>query len=210
MFFRVWIGRYCQTDVYLHWTWILFVLAFCSFSLHLAGFVVLAFLCVLLHELGHCLMAQWCGIKAHSIHLFPLGGVAMVELTPDPKTEILVAIAGPLVNLVLAPLCYVASIFLDSGPLGLFTWLALCNATMFGFNLLPIFPMDGGRILRAFCAMLLGDYVSATFWTVRLGQVLAGIMVLASLWFCLPACFLTAGLLIAGAELEWRRVSCEF
>jgi stage IV sporulation protein FB len=143
-------------------------------SLFLLVLVLAVFGCVLLHELGHALMARRFGIPTRDITLYPIGGVARLErMSEEPTQELLIALAGPAVNVVivllLLPLCVlvVQSGHLPPGdPFSPTDWLgALCRfpvalaATNLGlviFNLLPIFPMDGGRVLRALLAMAFG------------------------------------------------------
>jgi Zn-dependent protease len=159
-----------------------------------AGIVVLLGV-VFLHELGHSLVARHYGIHVLDITFWPLGGMArMSEIPEQPKVEALIAIAGPMVNFALAALCVpvlVAIGLLDFG--GVHTdWndtvasLALAfffvNLALGVFNLIPAFPMDGGRVLRA----LLGtasDWVTATRRAVNVGRVFAVLMALAGLFF---------------------------
>lgn len=120
------------------------------------------FFCVFVHELAHSLIARAKGIKINSITLIIFGGVASMEETlPDPKVELPMALAGPLTSLGLGILSfilvYIIDAFVTSAPVaGVlvygFGYLALLNVLLFGFNLLPAFPMDGGRVLRAWLA----------------------------------------------------------
>jgi Zn-dependent protease/CBS domain-containing protein len=137
---------------------------------------------VLLHELGHSVTAQRLGIKVVDITLLPIGGLARMERIPrEPREELLITAAGPLVNFCLAPLLWAAhtlfetavapELLLESSghPLGR---LAVLNLMLGLFNLVPAFPMDGGRLLRAFLAQRL-PYPRATQIAVMLGQALA-------------------------------------
>ncbi len=140
------------------------------------------FTSVLLHEMGHSVMAQRLGIKVVDITLLPIGGLARMERIPrEPREELLITAAGPLVNFVLAPLLWAAHLVFEpaiapgalpnaSGqPLG---QLAGLNLMLGLFNLVPAFPMDGGRLLRAFLAQRM-PYERATHISVMLGQALA-------------------------------------
>jgi Zn-dependent protease/CBS domain-containing protein len=139
--------------------------------------VLLLFLCVVLHEFGHALAAKGFGINTPDITLLPIGGVARLERMPEePKQELIIAIAGPVVNVIIA-LCLFLVLggranldprtAVQSGDL--LSILLVINAGMFLFNLLPAFPMDGGRILRALLATRL-NYARATQIAASIGQ----------------------------------------
>jgi Zn-dependent protease/predicted transcriptional regulator len=119
------------------------------------------FACVFIHELAHSLIARSRGIRINNITLLIFGGVAsMEEGMPDPKVELPMALAGPLTSLALGLICsaiaYLSAAITDPGVAGLFiflfSYLGLLNIVLFAFNLLPAFPMDGGRVLRAWLA----------------------------------------------------------
>ena len=190
------LGRVRGIDIKIHYTF-LFLLALAlllggdrSFGQAAGRFVliVLLFGCVLLHELGHSVVAQAHGIRVRDITLLPIGGIARLEAVPEnPWTELKIAIAGPAVNLgifiLLAPLVVLTFIgaaaeipfmaAVATGPIGsVLLWLCGANLALMAFNLLPAFPLDGGRVLRALLAMRM-DFVRATVIAARVGKVLA-------------------------------------
>jgi Zn-dependent protease/CBS domain-containing protein len=158
---------------------------------------LLLFAIVVLHELGHSVAAQYYGIPVTQIVLLPIGGVAQLERIPEnPTQELVIAIAGPLVNFVIAIVLYLAHLVFRIGgistdePMGLligvgqgginavFNYIFAANLFLAVFNLIPAFPLDGGRVLRALLATRL-DYGRATAIAVNIGQSLAW---LAGLW----------------------------
>lgn len=186
------IGRIAGIDLYVHFTFI-FLLVWVAATHYLAHgdvgealgglmFVIALFVIVVLHELGHALAARRYGIKTRDITLLPIGGVARLERMPeDPAQELVVALAGPAVNAVLAAGLFVG-LMVGRGPApvddvahvggSFLDQLFWVNVSLAVFNLLPAFPMDGGRVLRALLAMKL-DYVRATQVAARIGQGMA-------------------------------------
>jgi len=186
------IGRLWGIDIYMHVTFLLIIgwLAVSYwFELHNWGavisgvlFILTLFLCVVLHEYGHALTARRYGIMTRNITLYPIGGVARLERIPEnPIEELWVALAGPAVNLVIAAVLYVI-LFLTNTPVTLqnmniasgsfLTRLLTINLLLVAFNLLPAFPMDGGRVLRAILAMNM-DHTKATQIAASVGQAMA-------------------------------------
>lgn len=173
------IGTLFGIPIRIHWTFL--VLLYVVASLGIPWLLVLAiFGSVLLHELGHSLVARSYGIRVIDITFWPLGGMArMVEIPEVPKVEGLVAIAGPAVNFVLAGLGFAVlfglGAFGSADPGGAVTWFIGVNLMLGTFNLVPAFPMDGGRLLRAWFARTT-DWLTATEHAVAVGRVIAGIM----------------------------------
>ncbi len=150
------------------------------------------FFCVLLHEFGHVFAARRYGILTPDITLLPIGGVARLERMPKkPSEELVVALCGPLVNVVIAILIAVGlgvPFTLDpnmqiSKVTEFWQTLMAWNIMMVLFNMVPAFPMDGGRVLRAVLAMIIGDYGKATRAAAVIGQGLAVLVVMAMVVF---------------------------
>lgn len=186
------VGRIAGVDLYIHATFLLLVgwVALShwfqgrSVAAAMAGvaFILAIFICVVLHELGHALAAKEFGIKTRDITLLPIGGAARLERMPeDPKQELAVAVAGPVVSLAIAAALFVwLQLTRALEPLGALSLtggsflerLMLVNLFLAVFNLLPAFPMDGGRVLRAALAMRM-DYTRATQVAAVTGQAMA-------------------------------------
>jgi Zn-dependent protease/CBS domain-containing protein len=184
------VGRFGGTAVKIHVTFLL-LLAWIGFSAWRQGgpaaardslvFIILIFVCVVLHEFGHVLVARRYGIQAPEITLLPIGGVASLQALPQkPSQEFAIAIAGPAVNFVIAIvlLLFVGQFNsadlarLDDPQVSLTARLADANLFLAIFNLIPAFPMDGGRVLRALLAMKLGR-PRATRIAASVGQAFA-------------------------------------
>ena len=156
------------------------------------GFIALIFLCVLLHELGHVFAARYFGVKTQDVTLWPFGGIASMERMPEkPSEELIVAIAGPLVNVViiavlalwLGPGLNTESLAaLDSPTVSLAAKVLWANVVLVLFNLIPAFPMDGGRVLRALLAMRLGN-ARATELAASIGQAFAVVFAIVGIFY---------------------------
>ncbi len=138
--------------------------------------VLVIFMCVVLHEFGHSLQVRRYGIAVRDIVLLPIGGVARAERIPErPRHEIVVAISGPLVNFALAGI-FLAAIWIRGRPIDLendfLSSLLAINLVLGTFNLIPAFPMDGGRILRGILAVRF-PYLTATRYARAVGQIIA-------------------------------------
>lgn len=211
------IGQIAGIKILVHWTFLLllgwiFLLNWQSsheFGAALFGVIlVLAlFACVVLHELGHALTARHFGVQTRDITLLPIGGVARLDRIPrEPMQEFWVALAGPAVNVAIAGLLWLGFSVAGAQPLTHFQelsrlfWgqLMYANMILVAFNLLPAFPMDGGRVLRALLATRL-EYARATTIAARIGQVIAilfgllGLLVSPILLFVGLFVFLAAG-----------------
>lgn len=184
---KIHIGTYFGIPAFLHWSWFLLI----PFVLMTSGpvgliFIVAAFFFVILHEYGHCLMALKLNLRVADVTLYPIGGLARMQIPIGrAKEELLIALAGPIVNFVIAFLTIGACSFLTVPEFTTFKELwanypayvillavVWINTMLFAFNMLPVFPMDGGRVLRSCLTMLLGDFMKATLIAVRTSQVL--------------------------------------
>ncbi len=153
---------------------------------------LLFFLCIVLHELGHSVVAQSRGIRVPSIVLFALGGVSQMEReSPDAKTEFWMALAGPLVSFVLGLLCLGSAHAMGwAGPtssaasplVAMLGWLAYINFMLGAFNLVPAYPLDGGRVFRAAAWWFTHSIERATRIASFVGQIFGFLFILAGLW----------------------------
>jgi Zn-dependent protease len=190
------LGTAFGIGIYIHWTFLLLpALVFYkgwseggALGAAIQCLLVLAVCgCIVLHELGHALMARYFHIGTRDITLYPIGGVARLEkMTTRPHEEILIALAGPAVNFVISGLLASVMILffglsLGTGHLGQFLLiLTASNFLLALFNLLPAFPMDGGRVLRAILAAFT-DYLSATRIACYIGIGMAVLFIVAAL-----------------------------
>jgi Zn-dependent protease len=177
-------GTYFDIPVKIHFTFPLILIAFgveawvggtWRDGLWAVGLILAVFVCVVLHEFGHSLQVKRYGIPVRDIVLLPIGGMARAERIPeDPRQEIIVAISGPLVNFALALLLFGILFVGGDGMVGeeFVTSLLVINLVLGLFNLVPAFPMDGGRILRGVLATRM-HYLRATSVARAIGQVIA-------------------------------------
>ncbi len=216
------VGRIAGIDLKIHLTFVL-LLVWVGVSTMLSGgtvgavlgellFILALFLSVVLHEFGHAIAAKRFGIATKDILLLPIGGVARLEQMPeDPKQELVVAAAGPIVNVLIGGLLFAGLLVFGgfSQPINISTlmdnfWLRLLtvNLTLVLFNLVPAFPMDGGRVLRAILASRM-NYVKATRTAANIGRGFAVLMGIAGFfwnpWLILTAIFIWSG---AGSEAQ--------
>lgn len=224
------LGRVSGIKIEIHWSFTLLLIwvAFLEIQkgsdlnriLLNEALILVLFLCVVLHELGHALMAKRFKVKTEKIMLLPIGGVATLEKMPEkPMQELLVALAGPAVNVVIALLLAlivpVRSYFnFDAVMLeevlfqltfqNFLFYLFVANVMLVVFNLIPAFPMDGGRVLRALLSLKL-DRVEATKIATVIGQVLAFLFFILGLFFN-PFLILIAFFIFFGAYGENQMV----
>lgn len=172
------------------------------------------FTCVVLHELGHSLTARRFGVRVRRILLTPLGGIAEFDAIPRrPVEELLITVAGPAVNFVIAGALWCvlsfpgewANVSIPSSIGDLGRYLFLANMIMGVFNMIPAFPMDGGRILRALLAMRL-PYVRATYWAVAVAKVVTVLGFAATIYLEMYFTAAICVMIFLFGEAEYRAV----
>jgi stage IV sporulation protein FB len=195
------IGSIAGTVIRIHVTFVLFLAWIAGASYFSGGldaalsgvlFIVFLFACVLAHEFGHIFVARAFGVNTPDVVLLPIGGVARLERIPEkPREEFLIAIAGPLVNVAIALVLiaiaganmrYGSLATVDDAKIPIIDRLAMVNLFLAAFNMLPAFPMDGGRVLRALLAVKLG-FVRATEVAATIGQGFAFLLGFLGLFF---------------------------
>jgi Zn-dependent protease len=218
------IAKLAGIDIFIHFTFFILLtwVAFIqwklngSFGAAFSGivFILAIFTCVVLHELGHALTAKKYGIKTKDIILLPIGGVARLEKMPSqPIQELWVALAGPAVNVGIATLLavylWVTNTFTPDNQITIATVPSVerimgVNIFLILFNMIPAFPMDGGRVLRALLATRLA-YIRATRISANLGQGIALLFGVIGLFYN-PILLFIAFFVWMGAAQETRMV----
>jgi Zn-dependent protease/predicted transcriptional regulator len=202
------LGRISGIEIGLHYSWFI-IAALIAFSLseHFRQVdhnwstgqiwtvslvtAVLFFVTLLLHELSHSLVAQARGLKVTEITLFALGGVSQIEGdAPDAKTEFWIAIAGPIASLIIGFGCLALGLALGwrrpaeprTGATAVLVWLGYINVALAVFNMIPGFPLDGGRVLRSIVWAITKSADRSTRIAARIGQVVAFLFILDGIW----------------------------
>lgn len=205
------LGRILGIDVSLHWS-LLLLIAFYGVTSGTAVLTAAVFGCVLLHELGHSMAARQFGINTDSIVLLPIGGIASLERMPrNPYQELWIAVAGPLVNVVIAAALYLSLPLIAAvAPSSQMWFVYLIGANIFLvlFNMLPAFPMDGGRVLRSILAMNM-SYLSATQIAAKVGRMMAVLLGTVGLFYGHFMLMLVAVFVFFAGSAEARAVVAE-
>jgi Zn-dependent protease len=208
-------------NVFIHWTFLLLAGWLVLVNIRSGSgipqviwsiiFILAALSCVLLHEAGHAIAAAWFGINARNIVLLPIGGIASIEKFPgNPRQELAISLAGPLVNLAIALLLWLmvsphVSFWAEPDDIvpggGFLYLLRMANLGLAFFNLIPAFPMDGGRILRALLAFKL-NYVRATTVAAVIGKVVAALFIAAGILLMNPVAAIIGIFIILSADAE--------
>ncbi len=216
--FKSWdLGKFAGIRVRIHWTFSWVLLLYTVFAVFSGGVteaaltatgIILLFACVLAHEFGHAFAARAYGIPTHDITLLPIGGLARLARLPEkPIQELVIALAGPAVNVVIAgvliALLPVQSLMaLSENPTivlsgHLLENLVFANVVLVLFNLLPAFPMDGGRVLRSLLAMRVG-HLRATEIAARVGRWMALAFIIVGLFWHIELCLVGLFVLLSG------------
>ena len=218
------IAKLAGIDIFIHFTFFILLTWVALIQLKLNGsigaafsgvvFILAIFSCVVLHELGHALAAKKYGIKTRDIILLPIGGVARLEKMPNrPIQELWVALAGPAVNVVIVALLavylWITNTLTPDNQLTMTTAAFVerimgVNIFLILFNMIPAFPMDGGRVFRALLATRLA-YVRATQISANLGQAIALLFGIIGLFYN-PILLFIAFFVWMGAAQETRMV----
>lgn len=235
MFEKAWyIGSFAKIPVKIHWSFLL-ILVFVAGSSASQGadtlsilielcFLLTMFLCVVLHEFGHALTAKMYGIKTEDIILLPIGGVARLRQMPEkPLQELVIAVMGPAVNVVIATILF-ALLYSKFGPayfnlaqleqLGFSNWtgflplLMISNVLLVVFNMIPAFPMDGGRVLRALLSMGFGR-LKATRVASFIGQAICIVFIIGGLYYEAYTLSIIGVFIFLGASQEYRSVAMD-
>jgi Zn-dependent protease len=178
-----------------------------------AGFLVAIFVCVVLHEFGHAFTAMRFGVPVRRVIVTFLGGIAVLESIPKrPIQEFLIAIAGPAVNVAIATVLWLTvgppedwGSFAMYTPADALRLLLEANVILVIFNMIPAFPMDGGRMLRALLATQM-SYVRATFWAVTLAKVLLVLGIAGSVYIGRYRMAFIFLFIFSAGEAEYRAV----
>lgn len=217
------VGRFFGIPVRIHFTFLL-LLVWMGLQARPLGrqaipqilFILLVFLCVVLHEFGHAAMARLFGVRTRDIVLYPIGGVARLENIPSGRAELLIALAGPAVNLFLVVI--LLGIMLAVGAkmpvtpegfvrrAGIVQQLVVANISLFAFNLIPAFPMDGGRVLRSLLTFVASEeratrIAAAVGQTIAIGFFVFWLFQPAAWWLALIGLFVFLG---AGQEAAFQ------
>ncbi len=224
----LYLGQFSKIKIFVHWTFLILIVYIvyagisAGLTMNAIGWHVLfistIFVCVIFHELGHALTGRKFGFKTKNIVLLPIGGVARFEKLPEnPKQEFLVAIAGPMVNFVIAAILYVIIqpsvdyiLSLDISSINATNFMVMLwivNISLGIFNLIPAFPMDGGRIFRALLAMYL-PREKATQIAASVGFVLATGFIFFGLFYN-PFLILIGAFIILSASSETSIVKAQ-
>lgn len=221
MFHSFPFGSFLKVPVYLHWSF-LYIVLITGVSSYVAGgvsatitqleIILAVYACVFLHEFGHILTSRYYGIGCESVTLSVLGGLARLDSVPRGKIEEFnISIAGPLVNAALIAIFYFLGILTELSfgyrPT-FFNVMIMVNTYIFVFNMLPAYPMDGGRILRSLLSMKM-DFLKATRISMYVANVFLVGFLVAGFYLHMPMLIVIAIFLFFGARVEYKNLSMD-
>lgn len=199
------LGKFFGIPVSLHFSCWAFLLFQATVSSNSFIFYTLIYAIILAHEFGHCFAAYKFGIKTNGIKLYLCGGVAKLALVPkEPWKELLIALAGPAINVLLVPFLLVASYY---HPLAF--ELSILNVMLLLFNLAPIYPLDGGKVLRSVICAYSNNYFWSTVIAIRISQIIIGLALPLCLYFSQINLMLILIFLFLVAEMELRAATTQ-
>lgn len=229
------LGTFAKIPVKIHWTFPLILIYVVANGLSNHNpwenilvevcFVMSMFCCVVLHEFGHALTARRYHIQTEDIILLPIGGVARLRNMPDkPSHELVIAVMGPMVNVIIAAVIFGYLYYLNGlsfftneefNQIELLNWniflpiLLIANIFLVIFNMIPAFPMDGGRVLRALLSFKLGK-LKATLWASRIGQFICILFIGFGIYYEAWTTVLIGVFIFIAAMQEYQSVSLDF
>lgn len=187
---KFYAGTYFNVPLYFHWLWFVIVAAVGILNPTFFAPFLTVFFFVVLHEYGHCITAKKFNTSVSDITMYPFGGLARIDIRPErPLEELFIILAGPMVNIFLALVLTCVHAFTGGSYLMLCIYL---NAALAVFNMLPVFPLDGGRCLRSVLTIFMrGDYVRSTVWCIHIARclgvacIVVGVYLGDFFWVCL-------------------------
>lgn len=198
------IGKPLGVPVKLHWTWLLTLVFLLCANAYQAGLWLGLFALVLLHELGHCIAGKYFGHQAHGIVLYPFGGCATIRFSKNSFEEFVIALAGPMVNALL-----ILPFWWFSKDYEICETFLLYNYVLLIFNLIPAFPMDGGRVFRATLSHILQNHLLATTIAVFFSHSISFIFMALGAYFLQPIFILIGVLLLLMSKEELSNLRFE-
>lgn len=203
LLFSVSLGKWFGIPIYLHWSLLaMFIIMAIFTNWWVVLFAFSSFFIVLLHELGHCYAVKKYGGDVDFIVMLPIGGIAFMQMKHyEPVKELVVAAAGPLVNVALIPLL-AAGMFLHK----FFILLSIFNVVLLLFNLLPAFPLDGGRIMRSLLTLYTKDLVKSTNISIMTGCAFGGFFLVSGVFFDFTL-FLVGLMILYYCQVEANRIN---
>jgi Zn-dependent protease len=208
-YFTVQVGNWFGIPLKLHWSWFLFMFFICWFNPYFGLITFVSFIFVIYHEYGHALTAKYFGIKCKEIEVYPIGGIAKIAIRADKsKEEFWITLMGPMVNFLFAIIFFILLILASYNQILFFAWFLgfYLNSVLFLFNLLPILPMDGGRLLRSFLTYVIGDFFTASYYSFVIAEIFCFILLFLSFYYQLWSMAIVIFVMFFFSKIEWENV----